>query len=38
MGWANYLPIENDWYAGFHSDKITDSSKVTFLFKIKNIL
>ncbi|WP_316812605.1 hypothetical protein [Pedobacter heparinus] len=34
LGWANYLPVEDGWYAAFSFDRLTDASKVAFLFKV----
>lgn len=36
LGWAHYLPVEEGWYAAFSFKKLTDSSKVIFLFQVEN--
>jgi hypothetical protein len=33
MGWGGYIKVTRDWYAGFDDRKLSDSSKVRFLFK-----
>jgi hypothetical protein len=38
IGWGHYLPLEEGWYAAFDFNHISDTSKVTFLFKLENFL
>jgi len=34
-GWGHYLPIDEEWFAGFDYQTVSDSSKVLFVFKYK---
>lgn len=34
-GWGHYLPIDEEWFAGFDYKTVSDSSKVLFVFKYK---